>query len=201
MKLFLQVISYVFHPLFIPVTGTIAYFAITPKFSPIEEQSGNILPIFILTVIIPIIAYLILKNLGLIQSVFAPTLKERRYPLYISILLLLMVVYKVIPNNYTAELHYYFLGLIAATMATLLLLFLNFKSSLHLMGMGSLFMYLTCLSVHFEINITLALSAIILLSGLVASSRLYLKAHSRPELIIGFLIGAVSQLLTIKFWL
>ncbi len=201
MKLFLLVISYIFHPLFIPVAGTISYFAITPKYTPIEEQSGNILPIFILTVIIPIITYLILKNVGLIQSVFMPTLKERRYPLYISILLLLMVVYKVIPNNYTAELHYYFLGLIAATMASLLLLFLNFKSSMHLMGMGSIFMYLICLSVHFEINITLALSVLILLIGLVATSRLYLKAHSKAELVIGFFIGLVSQLLTIKFWL
>lgn len=201
MRPFLQAVSYIFHPLFIPVAGTIAYFLITPKYSPIEEQSGNILPIFILTVIIPIIAYLILKNLGLITSVFAPTIKERRYPLYISILLLLMVVYKVIPNNYTAELYYYFSGLIAATMTSLFLLFLNFKSSLHLMGMGSIFMYLTCLSVHFEINITLALSCIILLIGLVASSRLYLKAHTKAELLIGFLIGVVSQLLTIKFWL
>ena len=201
MKLFLLVISYIFHPLFIPVAGTISYFAITPKYTPIEEQSGNILPIFILTVIIPIITYLILKNVGLIQSVFMPTLKERRYPLYISILLLLMVVYKVIPNNYTAELHYYFLGLIAATMASLLLLFLNFKSSMHLMGMGSIFMYLICLSVHFEINITLALSVLILLIGLVATSRLYLKAHSKAELVIVFFSGFVSQLLTIKFWL
>lgn len=201
MKLFPLIISYIFHPLFIPVAGTIAYFAITPKYTPIEEQIGTILPIFILTVIIPIIAYLILKNVGLIQSVFIPTLKERRYPLYINILLLLMVVYKVIPNNYTAELHYYFFGLIAATMASLLLLFLNFKSSMHLMGMGSLFMYLICLSVHFEINITLALSVLILLTGLVATSRLYLKAHSIAELVIGFFIGLVSQLLTIKFWL
>lgn len=201
MKLFQQVISYIFHPLFIPVAGTIGYFAITPKYSPIEEQSGNILPIFILTVIIPIIAYLILKNIGLIKSALMPTLKERRYPLYINILLLLMVVYKVIPNNYTPELHFYFLGLIAASMASLVLLFINFKSSMHLMGMGSIFMYLVSLSVHFEINITLALSVLILLTGLVATSRLYLKAHSKAELVIGFFIGLVSQLLTVKFWL
>ncbi len=201
MKLFQQVISYIFHPLFIPVAGTIGYFAITPKYSPIEEQSGNILPIFILTVIIPIIAYLILKNIGLIKSALMPTLKERRYPLYINILLLLMVVYKVIPNNYTPELHFYFLGLIAASMASLVLLFINFKSSMHLMGMGSIFMYLVSLSVHFEINITLALSVLILLTGLVATSRLYLKAHSKAEIVIGFFIGLVSQLLTVKFWL
>ncbi|GAB5475438.1 MAG: hypothetical protein Mars2KO_35370 [Maribacter sp.] len=201
MKLFQQVISYVFHPLFVPVVGTMTYFLITPKYSPIEEQSGTILPIFILTVVIPMISYLILKNVGLIQSVFAPTIKERRYPFYISLLLLLTVVYKVLPNNFTPELHYYFLGLIAATSASLFLLFLKFKSSMHLMGMSSLTMYLTCLSVHFEINITIALGILILLTGLVASSRLYLKAHSKAELVIGFLIGAISQLLTVKYWL
>lgn len=201
MRLFQQSVSYLFHPLFVPIAGTIAYFLITPKYSPIEVQSGNVLPIFILTVIIPIISYFILRNLGIVKSILMPTVKERRYPMYINIILLLMVVYKVIPNNFTAELHFYFLGLIAATAASLLLLFLNFKSSMHLMGMGSLFMYLICLSVHFEINITLALSVMILLTGLVASSRLYLKAHSRAELLIGFLIGVVSQLLTIKYWL
>ena len=201
MKVFLKAISYIFHPLFIPIGGTAAYFLVTPKYNTLEIQSGNILPIFILTVIIPIIAYLILRNLGVVSSVFMTTVKERKYPLYISILLFLMVVYQVISNNFTIELHYYFLGLIAATMASLLLLFLNFKSSMHLMGMGSLLMYMVCLSVHFEINITLVLSIIVLATGLVASSRLYLKAHSKVEVLIGFLIGLISQLLTVKFWL
>ncbi|MGF1558148.1 MAG: hypothetical protein ACFCUL_03595 [Flavobacteriaceae bacterium] len=201
MRLFLKAISYLFHPLFIPIAGTVAYFLITPKYSTVEIQSGNLLPIFILTVIIPTISYLILRNLGMVKTVNLTDLKERRYPLYISILLLLMVVYKVIPNNFTIELHYYFIGLIAATFATLLLLFLNFKSSLHLTGMGSLLMYLICLSVHFEINITLALSLVILITGLVATSRIYLRSHTNAELLIGFSIGILSQLLTVKYWL
>ena len=201
MRLFLKVISYLFHPLFIPIAGTAAYFLITPKYSTVEIQSGNLLPIFILTVIIPVIAYLILRNLGMVKNVNLTDLKERRYPLYITILLLLMVVYKVIPNNFTIELHYYFIGLIAATFASLLLLFLNFKSSLHLTGMGSLLMYLICLSVHFEINITLALSLVILITGLVATSRIYLRSHTNAELLIGFSIGILSQLLTVKYWL
>ncbi len=201
MRLFLKAISYLFHPLFIPIAGTVAYFLITPKYSTVESQSGNLLPIFILTVIIPTISYLILRNLGMVKTVNLTDLKERRYPLYISILLLLMVVYKVIPNNFTIELHYYFIGLIAATFATLLLLFLNFKSSLHLTGMGSLLMYLICLSVHFEINITLALSLVILITGLVATSRIYLRSHTNAELLIGFSIGIISQLLTVKYWL
>ncbi|NNE77458.1 MAG: hypothetical protein HKN31_10345, partial [Pricia sp.] len=201
MRFFLKAISFIFHPLFIPMAGTLAYFFITPKYSPFELQSGNILPIFILTVIIPIIAYLILRILGLVNTVFMPTSKERKYPLYIYIILLLLVVYKVIPNNYTVELHFYFLGLIAAAMSALILLFFKLKISMHLMGMGSLFMFLICLSIHFEINITLAVSLLTLATGLVATARLYLKAHSKPELLIGFFVGLLSQLFTVRYWL
>jgi len=201
MKGFLKAVSLLFHPLFVPIAGTLAYFIITPKYSPLELQSGNILPIFILTVIIPIISYLILRNIGLVSSIYMPDIRERKYPLYINILLLFLILYKVIPNNYTAELYYFFVGLIAASMAALLLLFFNLKCSMHLMGMGSLLMFLVGLSIHFEINIIIALSVLTLVTGLVASSRLYLKAHSRSELFIGFCIGLITQLLTVKFWL
>ncbi|MBT8307276.1 MAG: hypothetical protein KJN85_10090 [Maribacter sp.] len=201
MRLFQKVISYIFHPLLIPIAGTLAYFLITPKYSPLELQSGNILPIFILTVIIPIITFLILKNIGYVSSIQLPTIRERKYPMYINLVLLFMVVYKVIPNNYIIELYYYFVGLIAATFATLVLLLFKIKSSMHLLGMGSLFMFLINLSIHFEINITLALSLFILAIGLVATSRLYLKAHSKAEIFIGLCIGLISQLLTVKYWL
>lgn len=201
MKGFLKAVSLVFHPLFVPIAGTLAYFIITPKYSPLELQSGNILPIFILTVIIPIISYLILRNLGLVTSIYMPKIEERKYPLYINIILLFLILYKVIPNNYTIELYYFFVGLIGASTAALLLLFLNLKSSMHLMGMGSLLMFMISLSIHFEINITIALSILTLLTGLVASSRLYLKAHSKAELFIGFCLGLLTQLLTVKFWL
>ena len=201
MRAFLKAVSYIFHPLFVPIAGTLAYFIITPKYSPLEMQSGNILPIFILTVIIPIICYFVLKNLGFVTSMDLPTLKERKYPIYIHIGLLFMVLYKVIPNNYTVELYYYFVGLFAAALFSLFLLFFKVKSSMHLMGLGSLLMFLISLSIHFEKNITLALSALTFITGLVATSRLYLKAHDRNELFIGLCIGLITQLLTLKFWL
>ena len=201
MRQFLNIVSYIFHPLFIPIGGTILYFLVTPKYSSLELQSGNILPIFILTVIIPIIFFLILKNMGVINSIFLPTIKERKYPLYISCILFLMILYKVIPNNYVHELFYIFTGLLTATCTALILLFLRFKTSLHLLGMGSLLMFMIGLSIHFEINITLAISVFTLLTGLVATSRLYLNAHNRSELLIGLLIGLCSQLIILKYWL
>jgi len=201
MRLFYSFISYLFHPILIPIAGTLAYFLITPRFSTPAFESGNILPIFILTVIIPIISFLILKNIGLVNSISMPEIKERKYPYFIGIALLLIIIFKVIPNNYTSELYYYFIGLVAASFTSLLLLFMNFKSSMHLMGMGSLFMFLVSLSIHFEINIIIALSVFILATGIVATSRLYLRAHQKSEVIVGFLIGVLTQLFTIKFWL
>ena len=201
MKTFQEIISYIFHPLFTPLIGTLSYFVLTPKYSPITLQSGNIFPIIILTIIIPIISYFILKSIGIVNTVFMPTLQERKYPLYINIALLLIVIYKVIPHHYTGELYFFFVGLIGAYFSSLLLLFFNFKSSMHLISMGSLLMYLISLSIHFEINITFALCLFTLATGLVASSRIYLRAHRKSEIIVGFIVGVTSQLLTIKFWL
>jgi len=200
MRHFLNIVSYLFHPLFIPIGGTILYFVVAP-YSTLEVQSGNILPIFILTVIIPIIFFLILKNLGVIHSIFLPSLEERKYPLYISCILFLMILYKVIPNNYVHELFYFFTGLLTATATALILLFLKFKTSMHLLGMGSILMFMIGLSIHFEVNITLAISIFTIFTGLVTTSRLYLKAHNKSELLIGFLVGCCSQLIILKYWL
>ena len=201
MKIFSNFISYLLHPLFIPIGGTIAYFLITPKYTPLEIQSASILPIFILTVIIPIVTFFILKNVGLVNSIFLETATERKYPLYIHASILLLILYKVIPTNYVSEIYFYFTGLLGATVACLLLLLFNFKTSLHAVGVSGLLMYLINLSIHFEINLIIAISIFILLTGAILTARLYLKAHTRIELIIGVFIGLLSQLLTVRFWL
>ncbi|MCL5245695.1 hypothetical protein M4I21_07745 [Cellulophaga sp. 20_2_10] len=201
MKGFSKLASSIFHPLFTPVIGTLCYFKITPQYYTANLFMGNLLPILILTVIVPLVCYIILRSIGALSSFSAPSLEERKYPLYISLGLLLLIVYKVIPNNYSKELFFFFLGLVAATFSTLVLLFMRFKSSMHLMGLGTLTMLLINLSVHFEVNIIFAIATAIICTGIVATSRLYLKANNSAEIIVGFLIGLVSQLITIKYWL
>lgn len=199
MQFALRLVSYVFHPLFIPIIGTILYFSLAP-YSPLEQQSGTILPIFILTVIIPIIFFFILKNLKLI-SINSQTTKERIYPILISCGLYIMILYKIIPQNYINEIHYFFIGLLTSLIALLILLLLNYKASIHLTGMGSILIFLIGLSIHFKVNIIIPISILTFVSGLVASSRLYQKIHSISEIILGLLIGIFSQLFLFKFWL
>lgn len=200
MRILSQLIGLIAHPLLIPAFGAFFYFQVTPKYSPPDLQRANILPIFILTAIIPLISMIILQNLGLIRSARMKDPDERVYPLLVGLVLLLMVLLQVIPNNYTPELYFYILGLTIAAAACLLLALTRKIVSLHMVGMGSLLAFMIALSIHFEKNIIVAISLCTMACGLVAMARLYLKIHGRAGVFTGLLIGLVSQLLLIRFW-
>lgn len=201
MRGLLLLISYIFHPLFIPLGGSTAFFLINPLSLDNEQKLRYLFPILILTVIIPIIFFFILRSLKLISSIFAPEIEERKYPLALNTVIILLLIYKVLPEYQITELYYFFLGLLLLSSTLLVLLFAKIKASIHMAGMGGLLLFLIGLSIHFEINITIALSIFTLASGLVATSRLYTHAHSKPELLIGFTLGVCSQLFLFKFWL
>lgn len=201
MRGLLLLISYIFHPLFIPLGGSTAFFLINPLSLENEQKLRYLFPILILTVIIPIIFFFILRSLKLISSIFAPEIEERKYPLALNTVIILLLIYKVLPEYQITELYYFFLGLLLLSSTLLVLLFAKIKASIHMAGMGGLLLFLIGLSIHFEINITIALSIFTLASGLVATSRLYTHAHSKPELLIGFTLGVCSQLFLFKFWL
>jgi len=155
----------------------------------------------ILTLFIPIIFFFLLKNIGWIDSIYLKNVSERKVPLYLYIFLTFMVVYGVVSPIFSLELYYYFVGIIGSLIACLLLVFFKFKASMHMMSVTGLTLFLIGLSFHYEVNITFAISVLILLVGLVASSRLYLKAHNTRELILGFIIGGFPQFLTFSYWL
>ena len=201
MRHFSKLISFILHPLFIPTYGTVFYFMVTPKYSPLEMQGGNILPIFILTVIIPLASLLILKQLGMMRSPLLQSSEERIYPLLIFLALILMVLLNIIPNHYTVELYYYFMGMALATASCLFLALLGKVVSLHMVGIGSLLMFMVNLSIHFEKNIVVAISLCTLACGLLASARLFLKLHGRAAMLTGWLIGLISQLILVQFWM
>ena len=127
--------------------------------------------------------------------------EERIYPLLIYLVLLLMVLLKIIPDHYTEELYFYFMGMALATTSCLLLAITGKVVSLHMVGIGSLLMFFINLSIHFEKNIVVAISLCTLACGLLASARLFLNLHGRAAVLTGWLIGSVSQLILVQFWL
>ncbi len=201
MKPFFKLISYVFHPLLLPLAGAIVYYSISPKYHPIEELKSVLTRISILTLFIPLIFFFLLKNIGWVHSIYLKNVSERKVPLYIYIFLTFMVIYGVISPVFSLELYFYFIAILGSLLACLLLVFFKFKASMHMMGISGLTVFLIGLSFHYEINVTFALSLFIVSIGAVGSARLYLKAHDYKELILGFIIGIFPQFLAFNYWM
>lgn len=197
----LKSISYIFHPLIMPLLGVVFYFSKSPRFIPQEIIQAKLVSLSILTVILPILLYLLLKTLGKVKSIHLETTNERIYPLLLNCVIILLVLKRIVTPSQVIELYFFFLGILISNIVCLLLAVIKFKASIHMIGISGVFMFFVVLSIHFSINIngTLALMAIII--GAIATSRLHVKAHTYLELIMGFFVGMVPQLILVSYWL
>ena len=197
MRTFLKVISYLFHPILIPIMATIGYFIVTPRLYELNFKIDVSITISIFTICIPMLIFILLKRFKMIDSVFLKEVSQRKIPLYIYVLILFLIITKVITKSIFAELYDFFLATLISSAVCLLFVFFRVKASMHMMGISGLVMFLMILSITYQVNITFALSILIFMIGLVATSRLFLKAHTFPELIFGFFIGWIPQLLVV----
>ena len=66
-----------------------------------------------------------------------------------------------------------------------------------MVGITALVGFCIAMSVYTQRNMLWEIALLFLLSGLVGSSRLYMKAHTPQELFAGFLVGFIPQLFLI----
>jgi len=201
MKFLLKIASYLFHPLWIPLAGSLLYFLLTPRFFPQEVMQAKLLAIAILTIFIPVVFYFLLKNLGKAQSIFLEDVKERKWPLLFFAILISMVLNQILNAYNYAALYYYFVGILFSTLLAFTLVVFRLKASLHIMGLSGLIVFLVGVSWNFRINLIYTISFLILALGLTASSRLYYKAHTYNELFLGLVCGIIPQAAVLYFWL
>lgn len=197
----LKSISFIFHPLLMPLCGVAFYFVKSPRFIPNEVIRAKLISLFILTIILPILLFFLLNTLGKVESIYLKNTKERIIPLILNCVIILLVLQRIITPNQVIELYFFFVGILISTLACIILAIFKFKASIHMIAVSGLFMFFIALSIHFNINIngTLALMSIVI--GAVATSRLHLNAHTSKELIIGFFIGMMPQLILVNYWL
>ncbi len=201
MNFFLKSISYILHPLLMPLIGAIIYFAAAPRFIPEDIIKAKIIGLMVLTILIPIVLFFFLKNMGIISSIHLENINQRKVPLLLQSVLLIVVIKLIIDIYNYPELYFFFLGILFSILSSIFMIFFNIKASLHMIGIGGVTMFTIALSIHFGMNLILLISALMIANGLVATSRLHCKAHSNLELILGFLIGVISQLTLVNFWL
>jgi hypothetical protein len=201
MNQLLKSISYIFHPLLMPLLGVVFYFSKTPRFIPESVMKAKVFSITILTIVLPILLFYLLRTINKVDTFHLETVKERRIPLLINSIIIILIVIRVLPKNEIPELYFFFIGILISTMTCFALALVKFKASIHMIASAGFFMFAMALAIHFKINIngTLALMCIIL--GAIATSRLHMKAHTPVELTAGFLVGLMPQLIVLNYWI
>ena len=184
-----------------PLSGVIFYFAKTPRFFSLDFIKAKLISVFILTIVLPILLYILLKTIGKVKSIHLATTRQRVIPLMFNTIIILLVIRKVIPYNQSLELYYFFVGILLSNLVCLSLALLKFKASIHMIGVSGLAMFFITLSIHYSINIDNSLAIIAIIIGAVATSRLHLQAHNTKELIVGCFIGFIPQLILVRYWL
>ena len=197
----LKSVSFIFHPLIMPLLGVLFYFSKTPRYIPEPVMKAKVFSIIILTIILPILLFFLLKTINKVDTIYLKTTKERVLPLLINSVIITLILLRVMTPNEIEELFYFFLGILISNLLCLLLAFYGIKASIHMIAATGFFMFAVGIGIHFKINIngTIALTMIIL--GAIATSRLHLKAHTNQELITGVCTGLLPQLVLLKFWL
>lgn len=160
----------------------------------LAEVYFSLVQIFILTILLPLCFYMLLRTFKIVHSFTEATIEERKFPIFIQILLLYFLLNFTVLEIHFPELYKFFqAGLLSAFLVFISVMF-RFKASLHMIGITSLFVFVMMLSSFLEIEATYTLAYLIMCMGFVASSRLYMKAHTPIELVVGIAIGAIPQL-------
>lgn len=201
MKKILPFFSYLFHPIFIPLLGTIFYVLLDTHYFSLPVYLLLFLQIIIITIFLPIAFFYLLKTLGKIESVMLSGISQRKMPLLLQIMLFVILIKESITEDRFPSLYFFFVGGLITTIFAFLLLYVKVKASIHMIGISSLTAFIIGLSMHNQINTILLVAFFMIINGLVASSRLVMEAHSKKELLIGFLCGVTPQIVLLYFWL
>lgn len=200
LKKILPIFSYIFHPIFITLYGVLLYIWL----SDLGLTSLSLLlliQVAILTILLPLSVYYLLKATGHIKSFTEATINERKIPILLQATFLFLLLRFSGFIEELPALYFFFLGGLIASVLAFILTFLNFKVSLHMIGVCSLLAFVISLFVYLNTAIMPLIALIIVIVGNVASSRLYMKSHNLTELFAGTLIGLFSQVLLWRFYL
>ncbi len=198
-----HIISYVFHPLFIPVIATWYLAFIQPGYFtgiPSGEKNYILIRVAYNTIFFPAFTIILLKGLGFINSIFLKTQRERIIP-YIASNLFYFWMYLVFRNQpdvplvLTAFIFGIFLSSSFGLLANI-----YFKISMHALGVGSfLGLMLVVIFTGLPYAVFLPSMLVTLLTGLVCTSRMIVSDHTPFDIYAGIIIGMASQFIAYAF--
>lgn len=187
--------SAVLHPIVMPTIGILLYFILS-NIRLSRQQQLMILGItFVATYVMPILLLLLLKSTNLISSYKVTTINERKLPMLFMIVLFFFIGKTLNHTHITREISYLFYGTSLGLFFVYMIFITKVKTSLHLLSMGSALGFFLLFQQTHTANVLPLIIILIILSGILASSRLYLKLHTPKEVYLGFFLGVFCQFL------
>lgn len=193
MNTFLKLPSFLFHPLFMPMLGVLGVYLFLPlAVAKITILSELVLVAF-LTIVVPLLFLLLLKKMNLIASLHLKKVKERKLPVLFFTCIAAFIINFIFTPAANQLFFYFFSGVFFSGILASVFTVLNFKVSLHMIGLSGLSTFLLFMLRSFHPSNVFYLSFFILLLSWLASSRIYMKAHLARELLVGTIIGILPQ--------
>lgn len=201
LRIFAKFISYVFHPLFIPVyvflwltwRFPIHFDDITP-----QGLTFKTISVFLNVSFFPAFSVFLLWKLKFIDTIFLRTQKDRIIPYIITMIFYWWLWY--LSRTFTDQpdvLKFFYFGIFLNTVFGLVIN--NFiKISMHAMGAGTILMMMILTLGRYETFLGLDLLIVTFLTGLICTVRLMLNEHSTAEIYTGLIVGILCQL--IGYW-
>ena len=196
-----RIISFIFHPLFIPVYISWFLIYINPLFPAINPSDKWILLLrfIVMYTVFPLVTVFLAKGLGFIQSIFLRTQKDRIIP-YVVCGIYYFWMWYVLKNQ--PEFPQYFVMLsLAIFIASFLGLIVNsfMKVSMHAISVGVMITFILLLAFLTDANYGFYIAIAFLLAGTVSSARLINSDHYPVEVYAGLVVGIVAQLVAYYF--
>jgi len=190
---FSKFISIFFHPINFPIIGALIYFLFRPKYI-FKPQEYTIMSVILIgTYIFPIVFLVVLKRYKMIHSYYMVSIEERKFPTLLFTAISIIIGNWLLKTKIVDLLAVLFFGYASAFIISYLFLYFKQKISLHTAAIGGLIGFLIYYSYYYQINLIALVAFFFILSGIIASSRLRLKAHTVREVFLGFFVGLISQ--------
>ena len=189
-KRFAQIISILFHPLFLTFYGLLIFFhsGLYISFLPQSMKKWIYIIVAVNTAIVPLSLTPIYLYRKIIASVQMENSHERIIPLIINAFLFYLTYYLLSRYNAPDILRIYILAGAVCIFVAILMSW-RWKVSLHMIGIGALTGAVLFVSIRYRVNLNLYLIMLILFSGIVGFSRLFLNAHNPFQVYLGYLVG------------
>jgi hypothetical protein len=197
-----EVISYLSHPLFIPLLVTVLLVNAMPEYFVALKADTIRIPfdtlyirVIVTCIFFPMLVVMLCRSLGFVDSFQLRSQKDRIIP-YIACTIFYFWAYYafkrqgITPPFYNAFFLGTFIAIVIGMVANSYV-----KISMHTIGWGGVVGFLLMLMTGMNMNISLPLIAALLITGIVGTARLILQAHTPAEIYTGFILGILSQLI------